>query len=214
MNIHLRSISKYSIGFFIIGIVACSLVFAEDMVAPQLSRVTITGSIAIKLYSDGAFITWESNRPERYILSYGDTLAYGQTETSPLLVTRHEAILRNLHSATVYHFRITLEDGYNQGISRDYSFTTLAQGVALLPPIGLERFLLYGNRGEDVLRLQQFLTRENLYTGPITGFYNQDTKIAVEQFQCRERIVCGNSFYGYGEVLRNTFHAINALLGA
>jgi ferredoxin len=57
--------------------------------------------------------------------------------------------------------------------SGQYSFTT---------------FLSYGSTGDAVTALQEQLTKDGIYTGPITGYYGSLTAAAVESFQSKHGI--------------------------
>ena len=70
-----------------------------------------------------------------------------------------------------------------------YDFTTL---------------LTYGSTGDAVTALQEQLTRDGIYTGPITGYYGDLTTAAVEVFQSKH----GISSVGY--VGPGTRAALNA----
>jgi peptidoglycan hydrolase-like protein with peptidoglycan-binding domain len=45
--------------------------------------------------------------------------------------------------------------------------------------------LFYGSKGAAVIQLQNFLTTQNLYTGPVTGNFLLQTKGAVQRFQSK-----------------------------
>ncbi len=74
-------------------------------------------------------------------------------------------------------------------VSGQYNFTTL---------------LNYGTTGNAITALQEQLTRDGLYTGPITGYYGDLTTAAVEAFQSKH----GISSVGY--VGPGTRAALNA----
>jgi len=60
-----------------------------------------------------------------------------------------------------------------------------------------ERNLYFGLRGDsDVLKLQEFLTAESVYAGPITGNFFSLTLQAVRQYQAREGIVPAAGYFG------------------
>lgn len=56
--------------------------------------------------------------------------------------------------------------------------------------------LKYGSKGNDVTRLQEFLTEQGLYNGPITGNFFSLTLKAVKAFQARESITPVSGFFG------------------
>ncbi len=82
-------------------------------------------------------------------------------------------------------------------------FSVFAQGV-------FEYDLEYGMTNKiDVAELQEFLTDEGLYTGPITGNFFSLTMKAVKAFQYREGIAPAAGYFG-----PKTRARANALLGA
>src|SRR5260370_16354661 len=56
--------------------------------------------------------------------------------------------------------------------------------------------LYYGlQNSQDVTKLQDFLTSENLYSGPISGNYYSLTQTPVRAFQLREDILPPRGFF-------------------
>jgi peptidoglycan hydrolase-like protein with peptidoglycan-binding domain len=53
---------------------------------------------------------------------------------------------------------------------------------------------MVGMSGEDVTKLQERLTAEGVYTGPITGYFGPVTRAGVEAFQVKAGI---DPHYGY-----------------
>lgn len=88
----------------------------------------ITNASASEITETTATITWTTDEPATSQVEYGATTNYSLT--TPLddsLVTSHSISLSGLESNTTYHFRIKSEDASgNEGISGDYSFTTVA----------------------------------------------------------------------------------------
>lgn len=75
----------------------------------------------------------------------------------------------------------------------------LLVGLFLAPLSAFAQFdrnLSYGMKGDDVGQLQEFLTSENLYFGPITGNFYSLTLKAVKAFQSREGIKPVAGFFG------------------
>ncbi|MBU4536557.1 peptidoglycan-binding protein [Patescibacteria group bacterium] len=72
--------------------------------------------------------------------------------------------------------------------------------VTIIPPISSASFdkdLYYGiDNDSQVLELQEFLTSEELYSGPITGNYYSLTVQAVKNFQERENIKPVAGYFG------------------
>ncbi|MBI2121764.1 MAG: peptidoglycan-binding protein [Candidatus Sungbacteria bacterium] len=62
---------------------------------------------------------------------------------------------------------------------------------------GFERDLYYGmSNDSDVIRLQEFLRNENVYSGPITGNFLVLTREGVKVFQEREKITPPAGYFG------------------
>jgi peptidoglycan hydrolase-like protein with peptidoglycan-binding domain len=60
-----------------------------------------------------------------------------------------------------------------------------------------ERNLYFGmQKDTDVTKLQEFLTEEGVYTGPITGNFFSLTLKAVKDFQARESVVPAAGYFG------------------
>ena len=59
-----------------------------------------------------------------------------------------------------------------------------------------DRNLSFGTTGTDVSQLQQFLTYEGLYNGPITPTFGPLTKKSLIAFQVRENIAPAVGFFG------------------
>jgi len=91
--------------------------------APVISNV-VAGSIT----PNGATITWSTDQASSSQIEYGITTAYGSmTTVDPTLVTSHSQVLTGLLAATVYHYRVRSTNASGtQGISGDFTFTTLA----------------------------------------------------------------------------------------
>lgn len=72
--------------------------------------------------------------------------------------------------------------------------------LALLLPLsafaGFESDLQSGSKGSDVLSLQNFLTKQGFYTGPITGSFFALTKAAVQKFQASKGIEPVSGYFG------------------
>lgn len=76
---------------------------------------------------------------------------------------------------------------------------TLALSLLLTSSVSAAEFntnLKYGSKGSDVTKLQEFLTEQNLYSGPITGKFFSLTLKAVKDFQRRELISPASGFFG------------------
>lgn len=72
-------------------------------------------------------------------------------------------------------------------------------GVLLFPAVSFAAFdldLRYGSAGAEVFELQEFLTAEGVYTGPITGNFYSLTLAGVKAFQTRESVQPVSGFFG------------------
>lgn len=72
-------------------------------------------------------------------------------------------------------------------------------GFVLMPTFALASFdrnLTYGSKGEDVTELQEFLTDQGLYSGPITGNLYSLTVAGIKRFQKRESITPISGYFG------------------
>jgi peptidoglycan hydrolase-like protein with peptidoglycan-binding domain len=72
--------------------------------------------------------------------------------------------------------------------------------VFFLPTIALGATFTHnisiGTIGTDVSSLQQFLTDEGLYTGPVTATFGLSTKTALIAFQKQEGIIPASGYFG------------------
>ena len=98
-------------------------------------------------------------------------------------------------------------------------------GVAAIPAVvssarvsagtGLIRTIRQGSKGTDVELLQTILTKEGVYTGPVTGYFGALTKAAVIRFQekyATEILTPAGLTKGSGFVGSGTMKKINSLL--
>lgn len=78
-------------------------------------------------------------------------------------------------------------------------YTAILLGALTLPLTSNAAFdtdLRYGSSGSPVLELQEFLTAQGVYTGPITGNFFSLTLAGVQLFQAREGIQPTSGFFG------------------
>lgn len=76
---------------------------------------------------------------------------------------------------------------------------TLILALFFVPSIALAAFdtnLHYGSKGDDVVALQEFLTDQGVYTGPISGNFYSLTLAAVKKFQKAESITPISGYVG------------------
>ena len=73
--------------------------------------------------------------------------------------------------------------------------------------------LSLGSSGPEVTLLQQILTKDNDYTGPVTGYYGNLTEQGVEAFQAKYGIISYGTpdTTGYGAVGPRTRGEMNGL---
>lgn len=81
------------------------------------------------------------------------------------------------------------------------------------------RNLTVGSSGTDVTELQERLTREGDYSGPITGYFGPLTEAGVKKYQSRKGIVSsgapGTTGFGYvGPKTRSVLNESGSVLGA
>ncbi|GEM_PF-2442410 len=68
-----------------------------------------------------------------------------------------------------------------------------------LPAVTFAAFdhdLYFGTKNQEVIKLQDFLKSQTLYSGPVTGGFFSLTKEAVQRFQQREGIVPASGYFG------------------
>lgn len=71
--------------------------------------------------------------------------------------------------------------------------------LLLIPSVSLAAFdvnLKYGSKGDTVIELQEFLTDQGVYSGPITGNFYSLTRAAVKRFQIAENITPSAGYFG------------------
>ncbi len=108
--------------------------------------------------------------------------------------------------------------GYSGGITKNIIYNLIVKESS--NPVGIvtgsffSRPLFRGLRGNDVLRLQQYLARDpSLYPeGITTGFYGGLTEKAVGRFQVKYSIVPGVGAPGWGRFGPRTLAKLNAIL--
>lgn len=75
----------------------------------------------------------------------------------------------------------------------------LALSLVFVLPTSAAEFnsnLKFGSKGAEVTKLQEFLTEQGVYSGPITGNFFSLTLKAVKAFQLREEITPVSGFFG------------------
>ncbi len=101
----------------------------QDLAPPVISGVKTSG-----VTSKAATIAWTTNEVSDSQIQYGTTSSYGMnTALNTARTTSHVQTLSGLTANTTYHFQVQSRDpAGNQGVSGDYSFTTLPLDVT--PP--------------------------------------------------------------------------------
>lgn len=77
--------------------------------------------------------------------------------------------------------------------------TLLAVSVALIPSLAFGAFsndLFYSSTGPETSELQEFLTDQGVYSGPITGNFYSLTQTAVKKFQQSNGITPVSGYFG------------------
>lgn len=76
-------------------------------------------------------------------------------------------------------------------------FVLVSLFVALPAAASFDNDLYYGIKGNsDVMALQEFMTEQSIYTGPITGNFYSLTLAAVKEFQTQQEITPVSGYFG------------------
>ncbi len=96
--------------------------------APVVSDVQVTD-----VTDSSARITWVTDTTSTTVVEYGLSTTYGAVVSNPTLSTNHLALITGLTNGTMYHFRVSSTDAYDQTTIVDGgTFTTTADVTA--PP--------------------------------------------------------------------------------
>jgi len=102
----------------------------DDQTVVTLADITapvITNEQVVNITENSATLTWSTNELANSLVDYGETTAYGDSESSASLDTEHSLALTSLLPDTIYHFQVSSSDAYsNEASTLDDSFTTLA----------------------------------------------------------------------------------------
>jgi hypothetical protein len=95
---------------------------------PDTTPPVISAVQASAIGTNGANISWTTNKPADSQVEYGTTTAYGLSTTiDATLVLGHAQTLSGLQPSTLYHYRVKSRDAAaNLGTSGDFTFTTAA----------------------------------------------------------------------------------------
>ena len=124
---------------FALVLSVASVIASQRMPSPVTNvRVTkiepvIWAVTASAVTSSQATINWTTDLASDSLVEYGLTTSYGTTTTrNTTLVTTHAMTIAGLLDSHLYHFRVrSQESGGIEGVSRDYTFTTLAPATIL-----------------------------------------------------------------------------------
>jgi len=116
----------FIVGLFMIGYdpigTAVAVEDEDDITPPKLYNIEISGTSATS-----TIIKWETDELSDSLINFGLDKNYGILREPRFDKTDHSLILEDLLPGTDYYFRVTSSDEKgNQGISSDYSFTTIA----------------------------------------------------------------------------------------
>jgi hypothetical protein len=103
---------------------------AIDASPPQISNVVVSS-----ITNTSAIITWDTSKPAKSELDYGETIDYGFAKTDNNSVTSHSYTLDSLSANTTYHFNIKATDDQGTLELGDNSFVTAAIAGVTQEPI-------------------------------------------------------------------------------
>jgi hypothetical protein len=148
---------------------------------PVISLVTATN-----VQTNGATITWATDKPANSQVEYGTSTAYGATTTLDATLTlSHSQTLSGLSTNTMYHYRVRSVDANgNAALSSDFSFTTPGSAPATLVgdtkieagqdynAAGIaESFLYTATASGQVNTLSVYLDATSTATSVVLGLY-------------------------------------------
>lgn len=100
---------------------AANTITDNDLTAPYITNLTVT-----EITETSAHVLWTTNEASSTQLEFGTTMLYGTNLTGDAYVLDHAITINNLSGNTLYHYRVTSEDGNgNSTSSSDAIFTTL-----------------------------------------------------------------------------------------
>jgi len=112
----------------------------------------VISNINAELSPGSAIITWTTDKSGDSTVNYGETLSYGNTESSPEYITSHSITLPNLNPGTLYYYEIVscTSGGYCNTPYED-SFTTPLVANAKLYPLEDTYISNTGTGNEEVI---------------------------------------------------------------
>ena len=106
--------------FFFVRPVPTPMVFGQDAVPPELSRIRI-----VDIGVTSTVITWDTNEPSNSLVNVAGAKNLGIFREPDPTVTAHEVVVTDLEPATTYYLRVMSADtAGNQSFSGTYQFTT------------------------------------------------------------------------------------------
>lgn len=142
---------------------------------------------------------------------YGSATTTGNTITVPAIATT--AIPANQIATTTASSlpaQMPLV-GATASVNKNDERVPSSSAMASLGLFVTKRHLVLGSKGEDVKKLQKFLTLKGYLAEAATGFYGKATQRAVQKLQ-KENAIAKEGQDGYGEVGVKTRVAINGML--
>lgn len=107
--------------------------------------------------------------------------------------------------------------GLDESVSEEVYFEEFTASEAIVKNVILAPELFpedvwYLSSGEDVKKLQGFLMELNYFAGPVTGYYGDDTREAVVQFQLDNGVISSVDDFGAGHTGVNTRKMLDLVL--
>lgn len=162
---------------------------------PFGTKMSVPGVGIVAVHDRGGAIVTAGNRNQNY-----DRLDIWMGYCDPGL-TRALTWGKKDVQVTVYGIDDSVEENvYLEGFSASEAFV---KNVVLAPRI-FDHDIWYLSTGEDVKELQSYLKVLGYYGGEITGFYGDDTREAVYQFQLDNEIIESENDLGAGHTGVNT----------
>ncbi|MCX6376453.1 MAG: fibronectin type III domain-containing protein, partial [Armatimonadetes bacterium] len=97
----------------------------SDGIEVRTTPLQVTDVTVSELGHTAATIIWTTNQPATSQVDYGLTDSYGESTGCDLTpTTSHEVALSGLSPETLYHFRVKSDDGCQEAMSADNTFTT------------------------------------------------------------------------------------------
>ena len=151
---------------------------------PTLYQVTPVPSVTTSATPSYGFVSTEAGT----IHYGGDCSSATASAIAGLNTVTFSALANGAHTDCT--IAITDANGYTSAPLAVGSFTvqttagtTTVTTSTPVPGYQFEDFMGYGSQGADVTALQEQLTTDGVYSGPITGYFGSLTEAAVAKFQ-------------------------------